>query len=65
MIFKESYANSMIPFLTNRYTHIEIIDLRYYHGSVKTLMDGGWDEVLFLFNFISFSNDPHLIKLNY
>lgn len=65
LIFKDSYANSMIPFLTNHYTHIEIIDLRYYHGSVETLMDEGWDDVLFLFNFISFSNDPHLIKLNY
>lgn len=65
LVFKDSYANSMIPFLTKHYSQIEIVDLRYYNGSVGALMEEGWDDVLFLFNFISFSNDPNLVKLNY
>lgn len=65
LVFKDSYANSMIPFLTEHYTHIEVVDLRYYNGSVSDLMDKEWDDVLFLFNFISFSKDPNLVKLKY
>ncbi|WP_018248391.1 DHHW family protein [Orenia marismortui] len=65
LVFKDSYANSMIPFLTNHYAQIEIIDLRYYNGSIAALMNESWDHILFLFNFISFSKDPYLVKLKY
>lgn len=65
LVFKDSYANSLLPFLSMHYETIEIIDLRYFRGSVSEIMEEPWDEVLFLFNFISFSQDRHLSKLNH
>lgn len=65
LVFKDSYANSMIPFLTNHYEEIQVIDLRYYNGRVKEMMTDEWDDVLLLFNFSFFAEDPNLIKLNY
>lgn len=65
LVFKDSYANSLLPFLAMHYDAIEIIDLRYFRGSVSTLMAESWDEVFLLYNFISFSEDRHISKLRY
>lgn len=63
LIFKDSYANSFIPFLTENYEEILVLDLRYFNGSIAEIMAEGWEEVLFLFNFISFADDPYLLKI--
>ncbi len=65
LVFKDSYANSMIPFLINHYEEIQVIDLRYYNGRVKDMLEEGWDDILFLFNFSFFSDDSNLLKLKY
>lgn len=63
LVFKDSYANSLIPFLTDHYEEIMVLDLRYFNGSISDIMAEGWEEVLFLFNFISFADDPYLLKI--
>lgn len=38
-LIKDSYANSLIPILAPHYETIYVLDLRYYNGSLFTLMD--------------------------
>ncbi len=39
LILKDSYANSMIPFLAMNFSEIHIIDLRYYNQDIYSYMD--------------------------
>ena len=64
VIFKDSYANCLIPFLTYDYENIIIVDLRYFKGSVKELMeDNKSSDVLFINNFDFLNEDNHFYKL--
>lgn len=64
LVIKDSYANSFLPFLTVHYESIEVIDLRTFSGDVDALvLEGQYDEVLFQYNVISFSEDTFLSKL--
>lgn len=64
IVFKDSYANCLIPFLTYDYEYITIIDLRYYKGSVTELMNNNKSaDVLFINNFDFVNEDNHFYKL--
>ena len=64
LIIKDSYANCFIPFVTEHYNNIYVVDLRYYKQSVLDLIEEkGVDEVLFLYNAIQLSNDMNLVFL--
>lgn len=66
LVFKDSYANSVLPFMAKHYAQIDVVDLRYYNGKVSELMaSGNYDEVLFLYNFITFSQSKDSVKLLY
>ncbi|MDR0519996.1 MAG: hypothetical protein LBG82_08130 [Clostridiales Family XIII bacterium] len=53
IIFKESYANAFIPFLTENYDEILVVDFRYYEGDANSLIDEYQiNEALFL-NYVS------------
>lgn len=61
LIFKDSYANCFIPFLTPYYSRIVVVDPRYYAGDIHQLMkDQGVQEVLFLYNANTFYQDTSL-----
>lgn len=65
LVFKDSYAHCMIPFLANHYSKITVLDLRYINAGYSTLVDvNEYDSVLFLYNAITFSEDSSLRKLN-
>lgn len=65
LIFKDSYAHAMIPFLANHYSKITVLDLRYFNVGYQTLVNvEDYDGVLFLFNSITFSDEAHIRKLN-
>lgn len=64
IIFKDSYANCMIPFLTYNYDTITVIDLRYYGGKVSELLNQHEDaDILLLYNFMHFNEDNHFYRL--
>lgn len=63
LIFKDSYVNSMVPYLLDNYAQITMIDLRYYNESVPGLLSEGWDEVLVCYEMSNFINDRNLVKL--
>ncbi|MDR2162778.1 MAG: hypothetical protein LBO70_02380 [Clostridiales Family XIII bacterium] len=53
IVFKESFANAFIPFLTENYDEIIVVDFRYYEGDVNSLIETyGINEALFL-NYVS------------
>jgi len=65
LVIKESYAHSVIPFLTLHVPEIHVIDMRYYNGSISDYMsENGIKDVLLLFNTDTFIDSPALLKLD-
>ena len=63
LVIKDSYANSMMQFLINNYDTVAMIDLRYTNQSISNLVNvEDYDQVLFLYNCITFSDENDLIK---
>ncbi|MGL4762865.1 MAG: DHHW family protein [Sarcina sp.] len=61
VIFKDSYANCFIPFLTEHYSKITVIDPRYYYDDLYKLMDENqFDDMLFLYNANTFFTDSSI-----
>ncbi len=64
LIFKDSYANCLIPYLVMNYDSITVVDLRYFGGSVQELLDeNGQTDVLLLYNWTFVNDDNHFYKL--
>ena len=64
LIIKDSYANCFIPFLTEHYDDIYVVDLRYYKKSVLALIEEYQiDELMFLYNAVQLANDRNLVFL--
>lgn len=64
LVFKDSYANSLIPFLTSNYEEIHVIDLRSFMGNVNEyVIENGFDNILFIYNFINLARDANIIKV--
>ena len=61
LVIKDSYANSLVPFLSPNYRNIIMIDPRYYYGALDDLIAADEvDEVLFLYNANTFFSDNSL-----
>lgn len=64
IIFKDSYANCLIPFLTYQYDTITVVDLRYYSDSVSELLDDDTTaDIMLLYNFDFLNEDNHFYRL--
>lgn len=64
VLIKDSYANSMVPYLISCYDEIVMIDLRYYNGSFQQMMQEEQpDTVLVLYEMSSFMKCDTLFKL--
>ena len=61
LLIKDSYANSMIPYLAQYYREIVVVDPRYYFDSIEDLIAiEQINEVLFLYNANTFFGDDAL-----
>lgn len=61
LVFKDSYANCFVPFLTPYYNEIIMVDPRYYYDDVHTLIERERiTDVLFLYNMDTFMTDRSL-----
>ena len=61
MIIRDSYADSLVPFLTAHYSEIHLIDPRYYHLSVKDYVaQNDIDQALVLYSVPNFVTDGNL-----
>lgn len=64
LIIKDSFANSFVPFATQDYENIYMVDLRYYNGDMKAyLQEHEITDVLVLYNISNFISDRNLHKL--
>lgn len=61
LLVKDSYANSMIPFLSQYYREIVVVDPRYFYDDLDSIIrDEGITQVLFLYNANTFFEDDSL-----
>lgn len=64
LLIKDSFANSFVPFLTEDYGKIIMLDLRYFMGSVKALAETEKiTDILVLYNTANFISDKNIAKL--
>ena len=59
LIIKDSYGNSVVPFLAEHYSNIYMMDLRYYHENVDEFIEAhNVSKIIFIHNvdFISTDN---------
>ncbi len=65
LIFKDSYAHSLIPFLTAHFSRIDILDLRLINSGISSFVDvSDYNTVMFIYNAITFSEGTDVRKLN-
>jgi hypothetical protein len=64
LVVKDSFANSLIPFLTKHYGEIDIVDLRYNDQSLLRLVqERHIEDMLILYNVKTFFEDPSILKI--
>lgn len=64
LLIKDSYANSLIPFLIPQFNSITVIDARYYFEDYKRLIkDDLITDVLFMNNANTFVQDTSLADM--
>ena len=65
LVIKDSYANCFIPYLTNDFEQIDIVDLRFFKQSTNKLVkDNGYEQVLFLYNSETIDTDIYVPVVN-
>ncbi|EOU2116686.1 hypothetical protein C0L78_09715, partial [Clostridium perfringens] len=66
LIFKDSFANSMIPFLSQNFQEIHVVDLRSFSWKVSEYMKNtNFNEILILYNVENFLRDINISKIKY
>ncbi len=61
LLIKDSYAHSLVPFLSKHYSKITMVDMRYIKVGLENFLNiSDYSQVLFTFNAISFSEDDSL-----
>lgn len=64
LVLKDSYANALLPFAAADYEKIVAVDLRYYLGSLRELVEQeGITDVLVLYSTSAFMSDTKIDRL--
>lgn len=64
LIIRDSYCDSLTPFLLGDFSEIHILDLRYYRDSVTSYVESnGIDRVLVLYSVSNFCTDSNIVLL--
>jgi len=63
LVIKDSYANSFIPYLTDNYAQIDVVDFRSFASSPDPVIrENDYDNILVLYSFASFKADQYLYR---
>ena len=66
LLIKDSYAHSLVPFLSKHYSRITMVDMRYINAGLDLIVDlDSYSQVLVTYNAISFADDLGLKKLSF
>ena len=61
LVIRDSFADSLAPFLMEQYAEIHLLDLRYYRNPVSEyIRDHDIDQILVLYSVDDFCTDPSL-----
>ena len=64
LVIRDSYSDSLAPFLAEEFREVHLFDLRYNNMSLKQYVaDNGIDQVLVLYSASNFNTDKNLFKL--
>ena len=64
LVIKDSYAHSLVPFLSKHYSKITMVDMRYINTGLNNFINmSEYDQVLFMQNVITFTEDSYMKKL--
>ncbi|MBQ8815569.1 MAG: hypothetical protein IJZ85_13850 [Lachnospiraceae bacterium] len=64
LVFKDSYANCLLPFLIPDFAQITVIDPRYYYDDLDMeIQSVGYTDVLFLYNANTLAEDSCLVPV--
>ncbi len=64
LLIRDSYSDSLAPFLLENFSRIDLMDLRYYRGSpVQYAEENGFDSILVLYSVSTFATDRNLYML--
>ncbi|MEL4862232.1 DHHW family protein [Pseudoflavonifractor phocaeensis] len=64
LLIRDSYSDSLVPFLTPHFSEIHLIDLRYYKQSaVQYIQDNGIDMAVVLYSVPNFVSDTNFVWL--
>ena len=65
LLFKDSFAHSMVPFLINHFDEIVMVDLRYINKELNSFINvQQYDQILFLYNIDTFASQNDVAKLS-
>ena len=64
LLVRDSYSDSLTPFLTRHFSEIHLMDLRYNRNSIKDyVQENGIDQVVVLYSIPNFISDQNLFLL--
>ena len=64
LLIRDSYSDSLAPFLLENFSRVDLMDLRYYRGSpAQYAEENGFDSILVLYSVSTFSTDRNLYML--
>lgn len=64
LIFKDSYAHSLVPFLSKHFSKITMVDMRYIKVGIENFVNiEDFSQVLFMYNAITFAEDESLKQI--
>ncbi len=65
LLIKDSYAHSLVPFLSKHYSKLTMVDMRYINVGLDyfSINVNDYSQVLISYNVISFAGDQNLPKL--
>ena len=56
VLIKDSYANSMVPFLLDGFSEITLVDTRFYRGDISHFAED-YDRVLLVYSVNNFAKE--------
>ncbi len=61
LVIRDSYFDSLAPFLTEHFSQIHVVDFRYNRGNVeKYIKDNGIENVLIIYSLANFHEDKNI-----
>lgn len=64
LVIRDSYSDSLAPFLTERFSEVHLFDVRYNMMSIKNYVEAnGIDQVIVLYSFSNFVQENNLFLL--